>query len=119
MKDSLHEDNCAYALKDQVSTSKATLIGEGNTYIEKAYLAVTGENLSKAKTTDALDSDDPGVCIFDADTAVQESNQQKARMIFCQRGKERGKKCQPVRRRYRTDFRNPGLCARGKSDVCV
>lgn len=59
-KDSLHEDNCAYALKDQVSTSKATLIGEGNTYIEKAYLAVTGENLSKAKTTDALDSDNPG-----------------------------------------------------------
>lgn len=48
-KDSLKEDNCAYALKDQVSTSKATLIGEGNTYIEKAYLAVTGENLSKAK----------------------------------------------------------------------
>lgn len=59
-KDSLKEDNCAYALKDRVSTSKATLIGEGNTYIEKAYLAVTGENLSKAKTTDALDSDDPG-----------------------------------------------------------
>ena len=44
--------------------AKATLIGEGNTYIEKAYLAVTGENLSKAKTTDALDSDDPGVCIL-------------------------------------------------------
>lgn len=37
-KDSLHEDNCAYALKDQVSTSKATLIGEGNTYIEKRIL---------------------------------------------------------------------------------
>ena len=90
-KDSLHEDNCAYALKDQVSTSKATLIGEGNTYIEKAYLAVTGENLSKAKTTDALDRDDPGVCIFDADTAVQESNQQKARMIFAKEGKNEEK----------------------------
>lgn len=90
-KDSLHEDNCAYALKDQVSTSKATLIGEGNTYIEKAYLAVTGENLSKAKTTDALDRDDPGICIFDADTAVQESNQQKARMIFAKEGKNEEK----------------------------
>lgn len=97
-KDSLHEDNCAYALKDQVSTSKATLIGEGNTYIEKAYLAVTGENLSKAKTTDALDRDDPGVCIFDADTAVQESNQQKARMIFAKEGKneEKMSACPPA-----------------------
>lgn len=97
-KDSLHEDNCAYALKDQVSTSKATLIGEGNTYIEKAYLAVTGENLSKAKTTDALDRDDPGICIFDADTAGQESNQQKAQMIFAKEGKseEKMSACPPA-----------------------
>lgn len=79
---------------------------------------MTGENLSKAKTTDALDSDDPGVCIFDADTAVQESNQQKARMILPKKERTR-KKCQSVCQRYRTDFRNPGLCARGKSDVCV
>lgn len=52
---------------------------------------MTGENLSKAKTTDALDRDDPGICIFDADTAVQESNQQKARMIFAKEGKNEEK----------------------------
>lgn len=59
---------------------------------------MTGENLSKAKTTDALDSDDPGVCIFDADTAVQESNQQKAQMIFAKEGKneEKMSACPPA-----------------------
>ena len=87
-KDSLKEDNCAYALKDQVSTGKAALIGEGNTYIEKAYFAVTGENLSKAKTIESLGKDDPGVCIFDADTAGQESDQQDAQMIFAKEGKK-------------------------------
>lgn len=45
--DSLPEDNVAYAIPEQESRMDAVLIGEGNTYLEKAYQAVTGVDLTK------------------------------------------------------------------------
>lgn len=68
-KDALDADNCAYALMEQSTDCNAALIGEGNTYIEKAYLAVTGETLPKAKALEDLEADQKRVLIFDEDTA--------------------------------------------------
>ncbi len=57
------QDNCAYALKDQASNEQSHRSNGELKYLyrEKGVSCrETGENLSKVKTTDALDSDDPG-----------------------------------------------------------
>ncbi len=52
--DSLVNDNVAYAILEQESQMDAVLIGEGNTYLEKAYQAVTGLNLTKVAKEELL-----------------------------------------------------------------
>jgi len=51
-EDSLAEDNTAYAVYDRAGQVEAVLVGEGNTYLEKAYQAVTGQSLTKVKGGD-------------------------------------------------------------------
>ena len=53
-KDSLAGDNTAYAIGEQTGSVDAVLIGEGNTYIEKAYAAAFGRSLTKVKGESAL-----------------------------------------------------------------
>ncbi len=53
--DSLVADNVSYAVKGGKNRMKGLLVGEGNTFIEKAYLAVTGESIAKAKTDAAVE----------------------------------------------------------------
>lgn len=48
--DSLAGDNVSHAVKSRQNQVKGLLIGEGNTFIEKAYLAVTGESIAKSET---------------------------------------------------------------------
>lgn len=48
--DSLARDNDSAAVKGRENLMRGLLIGDGNTFIEKAYLAVTGESITKAKT---------------------------------------------------------------------
>ncbi len=54
--DSLVNDNVAYAIPSQDSQMEAVLIGSGNTYLEKAYQAVTGMNLTKVENESVLHS---------------------------------------------------------------
>ncbi len=60
--DSLARDNDSAAVKSRENLMRGLLVGEGNTFIEKAYLAVTGESIVKAKTdaaaNPASDSDE-------------------------------------------------------------
>lgn len=53
--DSLLRDNESAAVKSRENLMRGLLVGDGNTFIEKAYLAVTGESIVKAKT-DSYDS---------------------------------------------------------------
>lgn len=48
--DSLARDNDSSAVKSRENMMRGLLVGDGNTFIEKAYRAVTGESITKAKT---------------------------------------------------------------------
>ena len=43
-------DNDSAAVKKQKNLIRGLLVGDGNTFLEKAYFAVTGESIVKAKT---------------------------------------------------------------------
>ena len=69
-KDSLKADNTAYAVADQASQIQAVLVGDGNTYIEKAYQAAAGMSLTKLQSgQEEQDTDGQTVYIYDVDTA--------------------------------------------------
>lgn len=53
--DSLAGDNVSQTVKSSESWIKGLLVGEGNAFIEKAYLAVTGESIAKAETDAAVE----------------------------------------------------------------
>lgn len=57
-RDSLARDNVSQAVKGKQHLIDGLLVGRGNTFLEKAYLAVTGESIAKAETDDALNHDD-------------------------------------------------------------
>lgn len=80
-KDSLSADNISYAVAESTSQIDAVLVGEGNTYIEKAYLAVTGTNLSKALDESSLTVTEDTIRIYDADTAIMQQ-ESVSRMVF-------------------------------------
>ena len=53
-RDSLLRDNISQAVKGKKQQLHGLLVGEGNTFLEKAYLAVTGESIAKSASDDAL-----------------------------------------------------------------
>ncbi len=53
--DSLDNDNLSYALKSKSANINGLLVSESNTFIEKAYLAITGDAINKG--TVATDND--------------------------------------------------------------
>ncbi len=65
-KDSLAGDNTAYAIEEQTGSVEAALIGEGNTYVEKAYAAAFGKSLTKGKEESTLSNAPQIVRIYDA-----------------------------------------------------
>ena len=67
-EDSLAGDNVAYAIMEQTGRMDAVLIGDGNTYIEKAYQAAAGMSLTKIKGENALLDGTQAVRIYDAGT---------------------------------------------------
>ena len=69
-KDSLSADNISYAVKNKGDLIQGILIGDGNTFLEKAYLAVTGTDI--AKTTGVTTEDTYNVMIYDAGHGVGE-----------------------------------------------
>lgn len=63
----------AYAVMSAEGQIDAVLVGDGNTYIEKAYQAATGMSLAKVKNEGALEEDGERVRIYDAGTeAIRE-----------------------------------------------
>lgn len=64
-KDSLEGDNRSYAVKSKGNLIRGLLVGEGNTFLEKAYRAVTGESIAKSIATDELKEEDYNVVIYD------------------------------------------------------
>ena len=65
-KDSMSLDDTAYALTQRVGETKGILISQGNTFVERAYYAVTGEDLTKTLTDGALAAGNYNVVIYDA-----------------------------------------------------
>ncbi len=78
--DSLAGDNIAYAVAGKADRIQAVLIGQGNTYIEKAYQAATGMSLTKASSDTALAEDDGSVRVYDADVSAGQSD--ACRLVF-------------------------------------
>ncbi len=70
--DSLAQDNVSRAVKSRENLIHGLFIGDGNTFIEKAYQAVTGESIVKAKTDAAVGAEDGyNVVIYDAGQTPQ------------------------------------------------
>ncbi len=85
-RDSLGADNVSEAVKNPKNQVNGLLVGEGNIFIEKAYLAVTGENIARAGT-DA--PDDYNVVIYDAGQIPRAKG--KNRLVFGDAGEETGR----------------------------
>ncbi len=68
-EDSLPGDNTAYAVLPRTGPMDAILVGDGNTYIEKAYQAVAGTSLARVADDGALSEDTPVIRIYDAGMA--------------------------------------------------
>lgn len=64
--DSLALDNSAVALTKRNSETQGILISNGNTFIERAYYAVTGADLTKTMSDSALSAGNYNVVIYDA-----------------------------------------------------
>jgi len=74
-QDSLAADNKAYVIPKQSGQVEAVLVGDGNTYIEKAYQAVTGKSLTKVESDSVLQDDTKAIRIYDAgaESGLQEN----------------------------------------------
>lgn len=83
--DSLDRDNVSQVVKSRDHLINGLFVGDGNTFLEKAYQAVTGESIAKAKTDDAVGAD-YNVVIYDAGKMPQDM--QVNRLIFGDAGKE-------------------------------
>lgn len=81
--DSLAKDNISGAVKSRENQINGLFVGEGNIFIEKAYSALTGESVAKAKT-DA--PEDYNVVIYDAGQIPRAEG--RNRLIFGDAGKE-------------------------------
>lgn len=92
--DSLAADNVSKAVKNPGNQIQGLLVGEGNTFLEKAYQAVTGESISKAPTDEAANENTYNVVIYDAGQVplLGESN----RLIFGDASKENVEEIQNV-----------------------
>ncbi|MBR5421592.1 MAG: VWA domain-containing protein [Lachnospiraceae bacterium] len=64
--DSLAVDDSACALTRRAGVAKGILVGNGNTFIERAYMAVCGESLTRTATDSAVTSGGYNVVIYDA-----------------------------------------------------
>ena len=79
--DALSADNTTYAIQSEAAQYDAVLIGKGNTYIQKAYEAISGESLVLAGSDSALEADDTRARIYDAGTADAQKDSLN-RMLF-------------------------------------
>ena len=64
--DSLAKDNVSPAVKNRKNAIDGLLVGEGNTFIEKAYQAVTGSSIARSRSDISVESHSYNVVIYDA-----------------------------------------------------
>ncbi len=65
-KDSLEADNRSYALAAQPNVMKGLLVSEGNTFLEKAYMAITGESISKSLNDGPAGDEGINLVVYDS-----------------------------------------------------
>ncbi len=90
-RDSLKADNVSRAVKSAGNQINGLLVGNGNTFIEKAYQAVTGESITKASTDISAEENvsvgsSYNVVIYDANQIP--GNNTENRLIFGDARKE-------------------------------
>ncbi|MCR4937426.1 MAG: VWA domain-containing protein [Lachnospiraceae bacterium] len=75
-KDSLAKDDTAYCLSKRDNEVSGILIGNGNTFIEKAFFAGTGSDLTRSVSDAVIPGEDVTLAIYDAGfkRSVQEVN---------------------------------------------
>ena len=71
--DSLAADDVSYAVCSGGSLANGVLISSGNTFIERAYHAVTGRDIVKSGQDTALGSEDYNMAVYDAGSSVSSS----------------------------------------------
>ena len=64
--DSLARDNISTAVKNHKDAIDGLLVGDGNTFIEKAYQAVTGSSITRSRSDISVESHSYNVVIYDA-----------------------------------------------------
>lgn len=64
-QDAMEEDNTSFAVKGNGSRINGLLVSAGNTFLEKAYQAATGTNITKAGNDASADTDGYNVVIYD------------------------------------------------------
>lgn len=71
--DSLAVDDISYAVRSGGSLANGVLISSGNTFIERAYRAVTGSDIVKSGADTAFGSDAYNMAVYDAGSSVSPS----------------------------------------------
>ena len=79
-KDSLKADNDGYTLLKKEGAGSALLISNGNTFLEKAFSAVTGNDISRATSDGAATAGNYDLLIYDAGYPVTDTTHNK--LIF-------------------------------------
>jgi uncharacterized protein YegL len=79
-KDSLTQDNVSETIKKEENLISGLLVGEGNTFVEKAYQAVTSETIAKSETDAAAENGSYNVVIYDVNQIPQST--QCSRLLF-------------------------------------
>ena len=69
--DSLKEDNVSLAVKERGNAIDGLLVGDGNTFIERAYQAVTGSSIARAGSDAVWENHAYNVVIYDAGQGPQ------------------------------------------------
>lgn len=73
IQDSLLNDNVSYAVAEEQNFLDAVLVGSGNTYIERAYRAITGNTIAKVASLEGGLDDNIQMVIYDAGCDVVEN----------------------------------------------
>lgn len=64
-QDSLQTDNISYAVRSGSSIADGVLIGRGNTFIERAYLAVAGSDIARVEQEPEFSGENYNLAIYD------------------------------------------------------
>ena len=70
-KDSLSKDDKAYAVKTKINDINGLLIGQGNIFLEKSFMAVTGHEVRISADDSVLKNGDANIVIYDSGSEIK------------------------------------------------